>query len=611
MFTTSPLSLDTPQIVSQSMPPVMPDNTHDDSQYNYVFLNDMQRTVIRVSARHTYVRAGRGTGKSALLAIWLAEVVLSVPRSTIIFAGASYSMVLTRTLPQIIKIWENVLHWSEGIQFFRGHAPKSAGFDEPLSKPRTWGNCIHMFNGTVIYLASLSVSGSCNGLTASGLGIDELKYCPFSRLKEEAYPCLRSELSSHPGYSIAKNPYYLSLMGVSDAGINQRQIEWELERNDQTLDINEQICEMLAEYEVCPELEHVPAFIERLNYLRGKAKVFFNFSSIENISILTEDYLKQMQRNLPPLMFNIQIMGQWKGQAKDGYYANFDIENVHGYYPPDENTLDLAMTAYGTKHKSVIDIGGTTKRVEFEATDIDRLAKAKDCKLDTDVMPGEPLCIALDTNKNINCFCIAQTYKFEGVDSIMILNFMYTMNERRLRELCKDFSDYYAPHRSTCNEVIFYYDSTNKGTNYALEDAESSQFYNVVKEELAKRHWKVTLVDMGVPMRHQLKYQFVNDVLKGEKHLFVRVNKIKNDYLIASLENSRITYGKNGIRKDKSVEKVKRAGDDMMDEADERSFTDASDAFDNIIQGCILHPKGRGGRGRWRGTIKSEGPIIL
>lgn len=583
--------------LSLSMPPTLEEESDSDGKaYNEIYLSPAQQLIYNFSARETYARCGRGFGKTSIMALIAASVVQTVERGLLLFCGSSVKQLYCRTMPSMVKAFEQILHWKEGIHFFRGHAPKSAGFPEPLSRPRSWENVIHFYDGSIIYLASLAVSGSTNGISSVGIILDEARYAPWAKFKEEVMPTLRGEVYDHPGWKASLNPRYLSLTVMSDAAISQRQALWEKERESCTDEINSQICKMLAELKVCPQLAQMPKFVEQLNYLRGKSKVFFNMSSVENVSILTEQYIRNMQRNLPPLMFNIQVMGQWRGAAKDGYYANFSID-THGYYPNPSDEMNTVQS-FNTKHKATIDIGGTTKKVDYVAPDMDALASINDCTMDADCLPGMPLRITLDTNKNVNCFCVAQQYKYQGIESIMILRSMYVLNERRLRELCLDFHKYYLPHRASCKDVILYFDSTSKqGAAYALEEAESSRYYNVIKDELEARGWKVVLVDMGAPMRHELKYQFVNDVLTGKKNVALRVNRLRNDYLIASLENSRITYGRNGIRKDKSIEKLRRASDLALEEADDRQMSDMSDAFDNMLIGCVLHPYN--GRRQW------------
>ena len=111
------------------------------------------------------------------------------------------------------------------------------------------------------------------------------------------------------------------------------------------------------------------------------------------------------------------------------------------------------------------------------------MRKAKNCIFDTDIIPGEPLRIAFDYNANVNAMVIGQTPTRANTATLKILNSMLVKNGRKLEALCTRTSAN-TTHRTkgSCNEVIFYYDSTAKqGGSYASEHAEDTKFYNIVK----------------------------------------------------------------------------------------------------------------------------------
>ena len=104
------------------------------------------------------------------------------------------------------------------------------------------------------------------------------------------------------------NPYYCSQLWVSDAGLTQKQCEWEKEKDYETKDVNAQIAEMLAELKYLEKhspktaiaLSRNDNYLRKLNLLRSKSEVFWQFSSIENIAMLGgEAWLRDMKRELP------------------------------------------------------------------------------------------------------------------------------------------------------------------------------------------------------------------------------------------------------------------------------------------------------------------------
>lgn len=590
-------------MLGRLMPLAQQQFTALDEKRRYIYMNPAQLLAYNFGARVTKVRAGRGTGKStAFLAPRLIKCVQTIPRSEGLFLGNSIKQLYTKTVPQVI-LGVEMMGYQEGKHFFRGHAPKKAGFKEPLKKPRVWENVIHWYNGACTYLVSMAIRASANGFNAAYLLADETRYLqPWRKVQEEVMPTLRGGSYDHPGWNEHENPFYLSQTWVSDAALTVAQQEWEQDMDDQTDDINEQIAEMLAELDVLPELAENERFLRKLRHLQTESRVFFNFSSLENVELLGERYFRERKREMPELMFEIQILGKRKGVAKDGYYANFDQE-IHTYMPTEESQTEMVYNHYLKKFVRVAYQGGVKQKVEWEGIDLDATSKIRDCTLDTDVLPTEPLRIAFDVNTNICVMVTGQTYKMDGVDSLMVLSTLFTKNDRKLRALCSDWSRYYEPQRRRNPNVILYYDATMKqGGAYGLEDARDTRFFNVVDEELTRRGWKVTKVAMGTPMSHPQKFQFLNDVLSGVQRPFLRINRENNEYLIVAVENTRVVMTSRGPAKDKHLEK---RSSEQGEAGPLETRTDITDALDNLIIGTRYF--GRGTMGGFRFSMPRIG----
>lgn len=592
-----------------------------------IYMHRGQLDVYNFGSRHTKLRCARGWGKTSYLGFYNLKCVLGMRRQTGLFLGASAKQLFTRTMPNMLKVF-NQLGFQDGIFFFRGQAPAKLRWEAPLAKPRVWENIIHMQNGAVILAASMAVKGSVNGVNAAWMCGDETKYLPWSRVKEEAYPTLRGDFMPASARKVEQkrwgygtdpkiNNFYCSTCFVSDAGLTQRQCEWEKEENNETKEINTQIAEMLAELKylektdprMAVKLAENEIFLKKLHSLRSQSETFWNFSSIENAAMLGgEAWIRQMKRELPDLMFRIQILGQKKGAARDGFYSNFSID-VHGYTCSDVDTYDLISDKFTVKQKGrALDVQNWPTDYETETIDLAQAQRAADnCSIDTDVDYSEPLRIAIDCNANINCAVIGQTRRFEGRDSLMILKSIFVQNERKLRALCRDITDYYKPHLRRNGEIVFYYTATVKqggSTAYAVEDAADSRFDRVVVQQLSQLGWRVTDVDMGGAMFRQDKYLLINDILSFQASPALRINKEagRNDYLITAIENAGLLPGT--FKKDKSKEKLKSTDEESLG-GDPRTRTDITDALDDLIIGVKFHGTGRkkvGGRLRGRFT---------
>ena len=315
-------------------------------------------------------------------------------------------------------------------------------------------------------------------------------------------------------------------------------------------------------------------------YLRELRKVAFvvrRASTLENVDILGEDYIRQMKRDLPAYTFAVSILNIKIKKSNDGFYSNLDIDHVHGYIPDEINPLSQA-TFRTEKATGIID----GKRVTSESyqPDLKELSERNDCRMDSDCILSQPLYIALDYNANINTLVVGQVYERDGVQAVNVIKSFYVKNERKLRELIEDFSKYYQPKRSVCRDVTYFYDATAKqGASYATTD---ERFYSTVISELERYGWNVSAVDMGVPERHEIKHKVINDALAGIEYPAIRINQPNNPDLIIALQLCEVQISYKGFRKDKSQEKKPEAEDNLP----LQQRTDFTDAFDSLYLGC-------------------------
>lgn len=572
---------DSPQNLGRLMPQMSPDAPKREMEMNghKIYMSDAQMAILNFGSRAVFCRCGRGFGKTTLHAFRLFSTVYSLPRSTGVFLGSSLKQLYTKTTPAVIKSLEQVLDVREGEHFFRGQPPRKLKWPSPLAKPRVWENAIAWWNGNLTLQISMEVTASANSLNLGYCQMDEVRYLPWKKVQEEVFPAIRGEMYDNPGWDRRTNPLYLGVFGTSDAAITVRQREWESVQDTVTPEVNAQIAEMLAELRVCPELQNVPAFISKLQRLRTQSRIFFNCSSVENIELLSEDYLRRLRLELPELIFRIQIMGQQIGVSRDGYYSTFDPDK-HCYLPDGD---DVTNTVYGKMQRKfkARTSGGTS--FDYEAPDLQETAShADDCCLDADLSPTLPLRIAFDYGANFNCMVVGQVYEKPGGRELRIIKAMYVKNERKLPELVGDFCRYYDPHRCDCKDIIYYMDSTaRQGASYT-SGSDEFRSYNIVMKVLARHGWNVTMVDMKRPMLHEVKYNFMNEVFGGNTRLTVRINSEQCEYLIASMESATVQVGLHGPRKFKGLEKYK-SEEGVAGRAEER--TDFSDAGDTLIIG--------------------------
>lgn len=592
-----------------------------------IYMHRGQLDVYNFGARNTKIRAARGFGKTSYIGCHMMKCVLGMPRQMGGFVGASAKQLYTRTMPNALKV-VNQLGF-EGF-YFLGQAPAKLHWDVPLAKPRVWENCVHFSNGVVVQMLSMAVKGSSNGLNLAFLIGDETKYLPWQRVKEEVLPTLRGDfmpLSARKaevkrwGYGTDPkiNPYYCSQLWVSDAGLTQKQCEWEKEKDYETKDVNAQIAEMLAELKYLEKhspktaiaLSRNDNYLRKLNLLRSKSEVFWQFSSIENIAMLGgEAWLRDMKRELPDLMFRLQILGQPPGKASDGFYCQFS-EELNTYESADCTDLILDKFSHKTKGR-FLDAQRWPTDVEYMTLDMDAMQSAgEDCSCDLDLRYDEPLRIAIDAGHDMSCMVVGQTVNYQGKPSLLVMKEFFVQGEVRLRGLVREFTNYYRPYLRRRNsaaggagEVIFYYTQTIKqggATAYAVEGSEDSRFDNVMVLELESYGWKVTRGEFSV-WRHERKWQLLCDIFSFQTSPSVYICKESGrcQYLLTAINNAGVL---NNFKKDKSLEKYKSA-DGVA--GDPRTRTDITDAFDDLVIGVKMGAEGeRKVGGRLRGRFKN------
>ncbi len=314
-----------------------------------------------------------------------------------------------------------------------------------------------------------------------------------------------------------------------------------------------------------------------LRELRRSAFVVRRASTLENIDILGEDYIRQMKRDLPAYTFAVSILNIKIKKSNDGFYSNLDIDNVHGYIPEDVDPLTSAK--FSTQKATGI-VDGKRVTAESYQPDWKELSERNDCRMDADCIQSLPLYIAMDYNANINTLVVGQVYERDGMQCVNVIKSFYVKNERKLRELIADFSAYYAPKRAINRDVTYFYDATAKqGASYASTD---ERFYMTVIGELERHGWTVNGVDMGAPEKHEIKHKVINDALAHLTYPAIRINQPQNPDLIIALQLCEVQISYKGFRKDKSGEKKPEAEDNLP----LQQRTDFTDAFDTLYLGC-------------------------
>lgn len=521
-----------------------------------MYLNDAQAYTLMLQPRNLILVGGRGIGKGLVQSVRLIQAFQSMPRSSSGFVGPSYKKLLTSVIPSITVHFER-MGYKRDIHYTVNKKPwKALCWDQPLFTPDSWDHTIAFYNGSVLQMITQDREGASNGMSNDHIFIDEAKFVEYEKLKNETFQTNRGNEMYFGGRPLHHGLTITCDMPVTKKGSwfldFERQMDPELVRGIEGLVYHRwALQERLRKH---PERKdfyerQLEKIDKQLDLLRSYCTLYKEYSSIVNLAVLGEDFIRQQKRLLPPLTFRTSILCQRVGIAQDGFYGAMR-DDINLYTAPNTSYLDKFDYKFNP------------------ATD------KEDCRMDGDLDPSRPLIIGCDANNNINWLVAAQVGKD---DKLRILKSFFTKYERKLPECVDDFCTYYSWHKM--KRVIFYYDATFVDNNYATHYFD---FHTEVVNRLRRNGWLVDDVYIGKPMNHVKKNLLINRMFVGKAVHQVLINQDNNEDLLISIKSAGVYQGK----KDKRGEKLAETEEDKLE-----GRTDGSDAFDTVCIGVETFPR--------------------
>lgn len=522
-------------------------------QVHKEYFNDPQLYSLAMNTRDEVIVAGRGMGKGAIQAGRLMTNFQGMPGSMGGFVSPSVKRCLTNILPSMLIHLER-WGFKRDLHYVVGKRPwKALHWKSPIFTPANWENTISFYNGSVCNIISQDRAGTSNSMSLDYIIIDEAKFINFEQLKDETFQTNRGNEQYFHNFPLHHGMTITSDMPVTKKG------SWFLSYKD---DMDKELVEAIeglvyAKWRAKRQQKAMPSQADaiqkkidridaKLSFLRSKCLLYKEYTSIQNLALLGEEFIRRAKRDLPPLTFATSIMCKRIEISTDGFYGGMR-EDVNLYTAPNENVLNLEALNDG--------------------------AIPNDCRQDSDLDAQLPLIIAFDANANINWLVCGQVGK-DG--KLRVLKSFFVKYERKIPELLDDFNDYYRYHRR--RQVVFYYDATFVGNSYGTH---SEAFYRMIITGLRRKGWNVKSKYIGKPMNHILKNDLINRMFRGRAHHLVLINRDNNPDLLISITSAGV---KNG-QKDKSGEKLAETEEDKLE-----SRTDGSDAFDTLCIGVERFP---------------------
>jgi len=288
---------------------------------------------------NVFLEWSRGTGKSTVLAKKMVDFAVDMPRSSIALVGATYSQILTRTLPSTIQGLE-LLGYKKDVHYFVGRkAPASWKWPEAYQPPLNYEHAIHWYTGTTFHMISLDMANGGRGLNVDGVIGDEAALFDYDRLFANVLATVRGNLDRFRGNPLHQNSLFASSVPMTVKG------KW--------------LLKMEAEAKTDPK---------KILYLRA--------DSMHNYRNLGPKWFRDNKRIMTPMIYNAEIRNIRPGKLENGFYPQFK---------DDRHCRDDFNNGY------LMGLDWDTKK-----------AMEAGCRADGDLVTGQPLDIACDYGASFN-----------------------------------------------------------------------------------------------------------------------------------------------------------------------------------------------------------------
>lgn len=548
----------------------------DEPESQEVHFNRPQLRSMAVEAQNEVHIWGRGTGKSVgRLAPRVALSVfgdgqpgpyqMGMPRSMGACVGISYSQILTRTMPQMLRGLERLRLIKDRDYTVRSRGPRS--WPTPLFCPQEWSNFIHFRNGAAMMLVSQQNMGAANGPDIDWAVGDEAKFLKREPYEEGLIPAMRGNGDRFSHNSLHHGTCLTTDMPTTPSSrwLLDKENDMDPQRIQDILDLQVEVSRLrmaiqsgtLSKDSVRVYGSRIKGIMETLNFLRKGTLYFSLASSVDNVDVLGVEYLLRQKQLLPDYIFRTSVLNLRPNRVEGGFYPDLN-EDVHTYIAPESPYVYQAGNEMFTDGR------------QFD-----------DCRKDGDLVPSLPIEIGPDFGSSFNCLAVGQLFD----NDFNILNQIFVKHPAKINALAKKFHHYYQYHN--VRRVRVYYDHTMIGEDAVREYG----FITELQRELQLLGWDPELVYIGQAPGHHEKYVFWGRRFANADPQLPRVRwNVENcQPSLLSLRLAGAKQTRRGFEKDKDPEK--------KENVDQAEATHLSDANDLLVIGRFVTLGSVGGAG--------------
>lgn len=527
-----------------------------------IYHNRPQVQLQLVDTQIMYARWGRATGKTQAGAWWVSNRMNNMARSGGTIVGSTYTHLLTKLAPGIIRAWE-ALGFQKDVHFWYNRFPpkkyKIPNGYQPLMSPKY---SIFWYNGS--YCQFLSAErGLSNALSADFHYFDEARFLPYDKIREIT-------LTARGNFHHFGGHYrHGSMLFTTDAPRSAKS-QWinekEQEMDAELIQLIEQVAVRMnllkLEYHKAGKTKQkqiakqVKYYEKWLDHARQQTVFFSRAKTTENIYAIGPQAIWNFKKILSPTDYLISVLNEDGNALPNSFYPLLN-EEIHGFHS--ENT-------------------GYIERLNLELSDVE-----KDClwKSPKHYSREAELDIALDYNNAINSLVVGQG----DVLTYRLLNSFFVLGEHKeyLRDVVKKFCHFYRHHK---NRIInYYFDQT------AIPKDPTGRV--IYKDEvigiLRKHNFRVKEHRIWQASSHDDRFYFWLRLMSGKDprlpQFYFDIDDCEQWRI--SAEGAGVKQTEKGFKKDKSTETKKDKEGNLLIRPEDS--THLSEAADTLLDGKFGH----------------------
>jgi hypothetical protein len=516
-----------------------------DNQKN-VYVNGAQLRSAQFDCQESIEVLGRGTGKTSFIHAYdQRRKAIEMPGSKGLFVHYTYQQALTQTIPSLIAGLRR-LGVYQNVHYTIGKPDKKLNFKDPIEPPKSgFENCMFWITGRVTQIISLEVKGAAAGINSDDVSGDEVKYFDQEKFEREVLGTMRANESL---FAHLHCHWSVKLTTSMPTAIDSK---WILKAIDEAKDpetINGKKLQLIESYVYdklnlltkmsSASIAHQKRIMAEVNRIENKiaplrfgTRYVHEAGSLENLSVLTEKYIRRMHKLMDPHTFRTEILNYRPLAVDKCFYADLDPE-IHTY-PHAFNNSYLEGLNWDFKK-----------------------AKKQTCLQDLDCIPNKSLHICMDWGAVINACTIGHKWDQDNRHEINPINSMYVKWPMGIDDIADMFCEYYSPHY---NKDYYLHHDPKTGWERRPNNKMFPTYAEQFIDRLKKRGWNcIYVTPKGSELPTQaIRYALWKRILREEEKGLpkLRANKLKCKFTLNSMLNSEVVEDHRGISKNKNTEK--------------------------------------------------------